>query len=252
MSGAGRWLAPVTPRPSAGLRLLGIPHCGGGAALFRAWPAALPEWIEVWAAHLPGRDERRDDPASHDLAAVADALTEAAASLPLRPLALFGHSLGGLIAFEVARRLQARGTPAAALIVSACAAPQAAPAAGPIHQLADGAFLEAVAAFGGLPPEIVADPEMRAEIVPVLRADFMMCETYRYEPGERLRLPLAVFGGLQDRAVPRSALEGWREQGSGRFALTLLPGDHFYLREESGVCRALGRELGALPGIDRG
>jgi surfactin synthase thioesterase subunit len=240
----GAWITCAVPRRAPELRLFAFAHCGGGTRLFQAWPAALPSTLEVCPVLLPGREARRDEEPLTSVPALVDA---AAAALQPRldvPFVLFGHSLGALLAFELARRMCHAGMPPLALVVSACAAPGTARVARAIHGLPDGELIEAVAEFGGLPEELREDAEVRAEIVPALRADFTAAETYTYRPDAPLALPVIAMGGTADPMVTRPELEAWRTQTARRFSLNLLPGGHFYLTSAQALfLRALTREL---------
>lgn len=240
----GSWLVPVTRRDATRARIVGIAHCGAGASLFRGWARRLPPVFDLWAVQLPGREERAAEPCETSMTTVVDALLDGLERMPAFRTILFGHSLGALVGFELAKRLERAGHAPAALVVSACAAPQLQAARRrPLHGLDDEAFLGAVGDYGGLPDALLADPGMRAAILRPLRADFEMCDAYSYREAAPLRVPIVAFGGKEDRMVTRTDLEAWRAQTSARYTLTLLPGDHFYLQGAELFHRALAREL---------
>ncbi|CAG0927424.1 Linear gramicidin dehydrogenase LgrE [Thermoflexales bacterium] len=149
-----------------------------------------------------------------------------------RPYAFFGHSLGALIAFEIARQLeQSPQSNLIHLFVSAHAAPQIANTDPPIHQLPQADFIRKIADLNGTPDEILHHAEMMELLYPILRADFAINETYSYRPGPALACPISATGGLRDSMVTRPELEAWAEQTHGPFAMRMFPGSHFFLNE---------------------
>src|SRR5215831_10645719 len=231
------------PRPPL-VTLFCLPFAGGGAGVFREWPAGLPAVIEVCPVHLPGREARFGEPAIGDLDALVDALLEGLLSHLVGPFALFGHSMGGLIAFELADRLRGRGVTPAWFFASGVRAPHLRPRPDPRHALPDDEFLAALRQLNGTPPELLENPEIMDLMLPTLRSDFRLVETYRYRPRPPLECPVAAFGGRDDPNVPREDLEAWRRQAAGRFEAHVLPGDHFFLtpsRDE--VLGVIGRRL---------
>lgn len=227
---AGNWVAPIHPRPDARLRLFCLPYAGGDAAVFSAWSAGLPESVEVCPVLLPGRSGRIAEPLLDNMTLLVRALAKGLADWIDRPFALFGHSTGALVAFELARRLEQEGRFPAQLFVSGCGAPQLPPGRPDrIHDLPAADFLERLRALGGMPDAMLANPELRDLFLPILRADFKLSETYRYESGVPLKCPLTAFTGLQDRFVGRQSAEAWRHQTAGAFALYTLPSDHLFL-----------------------
>lgn len=250
MSG-GDWLVCPHPNPHARVRLLGFPHCGGGTGLFRSWSAALPD-VEVTAVLLPGRERRLDEPPFSAMAplvsAAADAL-EGWLAAARTPIVCFGHSMGALVAFELAREWRRRGVrQPATLLVSAAAAPPVDRSQALLHRRDDRALLEAVAdAYGGLERTVIDHPELQATYGGLLRADFAVCETYRYAREAPLDCRIVAFGGREDKVVPSADLEAWRFETTARFALTVLRGGHFYLQtEEERFLQLLARELEAV------
>jgi surfactin synthase thioesterase subunit len=222
------------PKPAAGLRLICVPHAGGGPSTFVPWSRALDESpVEVVAAILPGRESRQAESPPYDLDDVVAALADRLAPLANRPYALFGHSMGALIAFELARRLRDRQSPRpACLFVSGALAPQL-PRVDTRLRFVEGdtAFLNAVAeAFGGGIPRIVLErADLRAGMVTALRADLALSETYAYRPDAPLDCPIVAYGGASDAAVAGERLSAWRDQTTGEFGLRRFDGDHFYL-----------------------
>lgn len=242
---ANPWFAYYRPRPAARVRLFCLPYAGGGAALYRGWQENLPEAVEVVPVQLPGRETRfREAPVTR-LAALADALAHSIAEYGDKPVALFGHSMGALLAFEVARRLhdQHKIDPEY-LFPSGCTPPHKFRTEQPIHRLADREFLRELRRLNGTEPEVFDQPELVELLLPQLRADFAACETYTYQPGPPLRCPVLALGGLNDASTPAEHLRAWREQTAGEFALRLLPGDHFFVRSAAtGLFRTIAQQL---------
>lgn len=227
------WL--VTCRPGTGLRLIGFSYAGGGPSLFRTWTGDLLHDIELCAVHLPGRESRMNEPPVGDLRRVVTELAEAIEPGCDRPLALFGHSIGGLLAFECARELRRRyGINLVHLFVSGCPAPQLRDQER-LCDLPDGDFLERMRRFNGTPREILEHTEMMELMLPTLRADFSLRDTYIHEDEPPLNCPISAFGGMADDAVRTEQLEHWRSHTAAGFQLWLFQGDHFFIRTAQSV-----------------
>lgn len=231
---ADRWVKVFEPRPGAPLRLFCFPYAGGGASIYRLWPRGLPADVEVVGVQPPGRESRWRDEAFRHVAPMADdALASLEAHLD-RPFAFFGHSMGAILAFEVARRLTRRGgvTPEH-LIVSGRPAPTVAEVHPPIHDLPRDEFIAEIRRYSGTPEEVLQNDELMSLLEPVLRADFTVSETYEHDPdGPRLSMPLTVLGGTDDPDVPVESLEPWSEQTSGPFRAHIIQGGHFFVNEQ--------------------
>ncbi|MCA1852371.1 MAG: hypothetical protein LC647_08250 [Beggiatoa sp.] len=146
------------------------------------------------------------------------------------PFAFFGHSMGALIGFELARQLRRQHGPSPVhLFVSGRGAPQIPPPEPPIHALPEPQFIAEVQHFNGTPTEVLQHPELMQLLIPTLRADFAVCETYTYTTDAPIDCSISAFGGLQDRKVSRERLEAWRDQSRASFSLCMFPGDHFFL-----------------------
>ena len=201
--------------------------------MYAPWARTLGDRpIEVAAAALPGRDDRLREPPCADLDLVVDGLVDAIGPLADRPYAFFGHSLGALVAFELARRLRDRGARGPShLFVSGAFAPQIPSDTAPLRFVdGDTAFLEAVAAkYGGVPRIVLEQADLRAALVPALRADLALTETYTYRDAPPLTCPIAAYAGASDPIVSEARLAGWRVQTTGEFSCRLFAGHHFYL-----------------------
>jgi medium-chain acyl-[acyl-carrier-protein] hydrolase len=215
------------------MRLFCLPHAGGGAIGFRAWSAAMPASVQVCPVLLPGREMRRAEPAYADLETLVDAIaTQLQPWLDL-PFAIFGHSMGSLLAFEWVRRLERGGQSMPEwLFLSGRRAPDSPPDGNHLHALPDSQFLEQLTSlYQGIPQEILRDPELMEVFLPILRADISVVESYGYEEDEPLDCPITVFAGTQDASVTWDQLLDWKRQTRQRFAVQLLPGGHFYPQE---------------------
>jgi medium-chain acyl-[acyl-carrier-protein] hydrolase len=229
-SQASRWISPA-PTGRAKYHVFCFAHAGGGASFFRPWAAAMPEGIETCAIQLPGREQRFAEACYNRLDPLLDDLVPALTPWLDRPFALFGHSLGGLIAFELARRL--RDVPLAGIAVSAFRAPHL-PAERALSGLPDAEFVAEIARLGGTPPELLGAPELMEAMLPALRADFALAESYRHEAGARVSVPIVAMGGAADPWIGVDALGGWAAHTGAGFRLRLFRGGHFYLVEERG------------------
>lgn len=244
------WITRSVPQPQAALSLFCFAYAGGSAQMFRNWAAALPTVVEVCPVELPGRGSRwREQPHTELkalVAAMAPALLEFCDG---RPFACFGHSLGGLVSFELARHLrQAYGRTPAHLLISGCKAPQLPVPEPPIHALPEPEFLARIRSYNGTPAAVLENAELMELLLPVLRADFALMETYAYREETPLACPLTVFGGLSDPKVDASALAAWRAQTSEEFSLQLFPGDHFFVHTaQADLLPALARRLRGCP-----
>ena len=240
-SPAGRpspWIAYRSERPGARVRLYCFPFAGGGASSYRGWQAALPDEIEVWPVQPPGREARIQEPAFTAVEPLVEALAGALEDDPGggRPFALFGHSMGSLIAYELARALARQGRPGPAhLFVSAHRAPQQPPPEDPIHGLPEPEFRDRLRRLNGTPEEVLEHPELMELLGPLLRADFALNENYRHGDGRPLACPVTAFGGAGDPDVSPEDLRRWAERTTGPFRLHLFPGDHFFLHHGPGL-----------------
>jgi medium-chain acyl-[acyl-carrier-protein] hydrolase len=224
--------APPT-NSTAKFRLFCFSYSGAGASIFRTWAASLAPHIEVVAVQLPGRETRRKEPLFSSLPALIEALTPALLPDLDRPFMFFGHSVGALISFEVARQLRRTGHLSPShLVVSGRSAPQLPAATRPIHQLPDADFLAELQRYSGTPAIVLENADVMNVFMPILRADLAINETYVYQPEAPFNFPIAAFGGLQDTQVSQSALSAWSEQTSSDFNIELLPGNHFFLKEQ--------------------
>jgi medium-chain acyl-[acyl-carrier-protein] hydrolase len=239
------WLSYYKPNPQAEIRLFCFPYAGGSALIYRKWAGSLPKNVEICPVQLPGRGTRlRDQPFTRLIPMVE---TLAAALLPYldRPFAFFGHSMGAAIAFELARHLRQRYLPEPEhLFVSGRNAPQI-PRTTPLtYHLPDSEFIEEVRRLNGTPQEVLEHPELMQLMLPLLRTDFAVVQTYIHATGEPLSAPITAFGGLLDHDVRREYLEAWSKQTAARFSLRMFPGDHFFLHTSQAlVLKALAQDL---------
>jgi medium-chain acyl-[acyl-carrier-protein] hydrolase len=224
------WLPNVRFNPRAALRLFAFPYAGGSTAIYRNWQKALPDDVDLCPVQLPGRGSRMREESFRRIPALVEALAEALRPHMDRPFAFFGHSMGAVIGFELARRLRENySLEPAHLFVSGRRAPQVPGDRLHTYALPEEEFIAELRRLNGTPGDVLLHAELMQVMLPLLRADFELIQTYEYVPGPPLGCPVSAFGGLHDYDVERGMLEAWREQTEGPFSLHMLPGDHFFL-----------------------
>ena len=223
-----RWLCRK-PIPRAPLRLFCFPYAGGGTMIYQKWTTAFQGFAEVFTAQLAGRERRLHETPFTRLADSIEDIFHPIIPLLNKPFVFFGHSMGALMSFELGRKLaREQGVEPLHLFVSGREAPQCERKEPYTFDLSEEEFVEDVRRLNGTPREILDNAELRQLLLPILRADFAVSQTYEYIPGPPLSCPLTVFGGLQDE-VSRAELEGWREHTTSSFKLRMFPGDHFFV-----------------------
>ena len=238
------WLANWKPNRRASVRLFCFPYAGGGDSIFRSWHQNLPETIEVCPVQLPGRGSRTTESPYTNINQLVQDAGQALTPYIDKPFVLFGHSMGALIAFELARHMRREySAQPVHLFVSGRCSPQT--ISGPLDsKLFDSELPEMLRRNNGTPEEVLENPELMELVAPVLRADVALCNSYVYTSKPPFSFPITAFGGLDDHGVPRHRIEGWREHTTGPFALRMLPGDHFFLNTARlPLLEAISKEL---------
>lgn len=207
-----------------------FPFAGGSATYYAEWKQHFTGRAELVPVQLPGRGARMVEPPATDLLGLADELAAVIADEPTEVL-LFGHSMGAILAFEVARRLTGLGRPARHLFVSGRPAPPIVRPKSPVSDLPRAEFLQMLRDYGAADNAVFEHDDLLDLLLPMLRADFAMIESYRCAPGPRLTCPITAWCGDSDSGVPPEAMQRWSEQSTGPFSLSVLTGGHFFLTE---------------------
>lgn len=225
----GRWLTDPAPRPDASWKLFCFPWSGAGAGVFRAWPDLVGPSIEVRPVVYPGRERRVREALIGSVEELAEGVLPELLDAIDRPYALFGHSLGALVAYSCALELRARGLPPIRVFIAGSAPPGAPPRGPAVHTLNDVDFLRAVADLQDGPDEVLSNPEFAALILPALRADIRAAERYVEEPKPPLHCPITTFAGNSDPAATPKDMLGWQSLAHGELASVELDGDHLFV-----------------------
>lgn len=231
------------------MRLWCLPFVGAGAAIWHPWAAKLESTAEIMAARLPARENRLAESPLTRMTAVIDALVTDIVQFAHDDYALCGHSLGGLVAFELARRLRTLKVPQPkGLVLCATRAPQIPRPESPLHQLTARKFVtEIERRYGAIPKEIREHPEFLVLLLPAMRADMEIYETYRYAPAPKLDVPILALGGSRDRIVSRSDVMGWRIHTTARCETAFFEAGHFFPQDAvDEVVPAVGTFLESL------
>lgn len=245
---ANPWLYYFKPNPKASVRLFCFPYAGGTALVYRPWAQKLPASVEVIAIQMPGRATRMHEPPVSKLTDLVEPIASALAPFLNEPFAFFGHSMGSMVSFEVARFFRREGRPLPGhMFVSGRSAPQLNREHSPLYNLPKDELMAELQGLEGTPREVLEHPELMQLMLPILRADFSICDTYDYKEEAPLPCPITAFGGLQDVDVSRRHLEAWREQTSATFTLRMFPGNHFFIHSnETLLLNLLATQLGRL------
>jgi medium-chain acyl-[acyl-carrier-protein] hydrolase len=225
----GPWVQYARPVVDPRVRLLCFHHAGGAASSYRLWPGLLgPRGIEVWPVQLPGRESRSGEPLQTDLAGLTATLAQLFAPVLDRPYALYGHSAGALVAYAFALHNAASGMRTPRHLFLGAQRPLSHPDPDhPIHRLPTDALLVKLQEFGGMPAEILGEPDLVEMVLRTVRADLQMVETADWSQDRELDCPVSIFGGAADHSVPVEVLPAWRPVTRGLFDVTVLPGGHF-------------------------
>jgi medium-chain acyl-[acyl-carrier-protein] hydrolase len=243
------WIAHRVKDPHARLRLFCFHHAGGAAHVFRTWGEWLPKAVEVCPIQLPGRGTRMGEPLIRKIEPLVEAAVAGIERDLSAPFAFFGHSLGALLAFEIARELRRRALPDPAhLFVAARIGPSVPLKTSPIYHLVDREFVEALRQrYNAIPDEIAREPELLAIMLPILRADLTIHESYQHRAEPPLSCPISAYGGTRDHAVLKRDLEAWAAETTRAFKLHVMEGDHFFIHAKSPTFRStLSEELTAV------
>lgn len=224
-----RWFT-VPQNEQAKVRLFCFPYAGGTNLIYRTWGKALGPSIAVCPAHLPGRERRLTEKPYTSAQTIVEAAAEAIVPYLDRPFAFFGHSMGALISFELARHLRRLNLPKPMhLFLSGRGAPHFGKRERVTYNLPVDEFAEELRQLNGTPREVLEHQELMELMIPLLRADFEVCQTYDYTEEPALDCPITAFGGLYDEAVTSEMVAAWRDQTTSSFRLSMMPGDHFFI-----------------------
>jgi surfactin synthase thioesterase subunit len=228
------WLRRYRPAPAAPIMLVCFPHAGGSAGFYLPLAAALSPAVDVFSVQYPGRQDRLAEPCLDDIGVLADHVVTALRPQVDRPVALFGHSMGALLAFEVARRLAV--DPAVDLVrlfVSGRQAPSIyRDPAKAVHLRDDDGLVAELRLMRATDTQVLDDDDLLGMVLPAIRADYRAVETYRAAPGSVVRCPITALVGVADQYVPVADARRWAEHTTGGFDFREFPGDHFYLVEQ--------------------
>ncbi|MDJ0658838.1 MAG: alpha/beta fold hydrolase [Crocosphaera sp.] len=228
------WLYFPNPNKNALIRLFCFPYAGGGTRIFKNWTDHLSDTIEIAAIRLPGREGRLSEKPFTKMSDLVENMTPNLLPYLDKPFAFFGHSMGALISFEVAHQLLKNyGIQPCHLFASGHPAPQLPDLDPPIHQLPESDFIREINQLNGTPQEVLQDQELMKLLIPILRADFSILETYNYTRKQPLNCPITVFGGLDDPEANETELRAWYQQTNKSFEQYMFPGDHFFIHSAS-------------------
>jgi pyochelin biosynthetic protein PchC len=238
------WIRSYHQASDSAVRLVCFPHAGGSASFFFPVSTALSPSVEVLAVQYPGRQDRRTEPNIDSVPALADAILPAVRPLADRPLAFFGHSMGALLAYEVALRLEQDGAPPLTrLYVSGRRAPSRYRRE-VIHRQGDDGIVAELRRLSGTNSDLLGDPEALEMILPAIKSDYKAVETYEHTPGRSLSCPVLALIGDSDAKVTADEANAWAEHTSGPFEMRTFRGGHFYLVDQSAeVIRLISADL---------
>ncbi|OEV03297.1 hypothetical protein AN216_12135 [Streptomyces oceani] len=214
------------------LTLYCLAHAGGSATPYRLWESFVPRGCRVVPLELPGHGTRLREPLDEDLDQLVAGLLPTVRSADTERFAIFGHSFGSILGFELSRQLCRLGTPPRALLVAGRNSPTGTLSHRPMHELTDDQLITELAHYGGLPAELLAVPELLRAYLPAIRHDLRLTETYTRSPGPAMRVPLTVYAGRRDKLIELPQVFEWAHETTAEFQMSVLSSGHFLLDEE--------------------
>ncbi len=228
-----KWIVIPQPRASAKIILLCFPFAGGSSNSFRPWVPLMPPAVELRAVELPGHGTRLSEPLAQDIKELIEPIARGILPTLDKPFAIFGHSMGALLGFEVALFLQQQFNKVAEhVFLSGHGAPGSPRHEPKIHHLPKPQFIAKIKEYNGTPQEVLEHEELMELMIPILKADFRICEMYQHYSNNKLMAPITAMGGINDPSTFREDLEAWKNFTTGDFKVRLFPGDHFYLLQQ--------------------
>ncbi|MFB7469407.1 thioesterase II family protein [Kitasatospora sp. NPDC056184] len=237
----GAWIRRFQPAEDAAVRLVCLPHAGGAATYYFPVARALAPEIDVLAVQYPGRQDRRSEPVVEDVRALAELITAELRPWCDRPLALFGHSMGALVGYEVARRLQAEGVEPLGLFASGRRAPSTVRDEA-VHRRDDQGIISALRELSGTGDEVLDDEDLLGMVLTAVRGDYKAVETYRADTGPVLGCPIQVLTGDSDEMTSPEENLAWERHTTAECRIEEFPGGHFYLSEQAPAVLASVRD----------
>jgi len=227
------WVICPQPRPQASLRLFCFTYAGGGTTFFRSWGQLFPDSVEICPIRLPGRESRLRETPCTSISQIVSLLMDEMRPFLDKPFAFYGHSMGGIVAYEMARALQSRRLPQPKhLLVSGCRAPHVPDPDPPIYHLSDDEFIPAIGRLNGTPAAVLENKELLALMIPILRADFEAIERYEYQDGPSLSCSITAVSGDADPKAGRDDMLAWGQHTTGKFSHHERAGDHFFIHQD--------------------
>ncbi|MFF1698102.1 thioesterase II family protein [Streptomyces sp. NPDC058257] len=233
VASADLWVRGYHPAPDAERRLVCFPHAGGSASFYFPVSQALSEVADVSALQYPGRQDRHTEKGIDSITELADQAADALRALDdERPLTFFGHSMGAVLAFEVARRFEQDGRGPVHVFASGRRAPSTHRPEN-VHQRDDDGIIAEMRKLSGTDPRVLGDEELLRMVLPAIRSDYTAIETYRAEPGTRIGADVTVLVGDDDPRTSLDEARAWEQHTTGAFDLKVFPGGHFYLTDQA-------------------
>jgi surfactin synthase thioesterase subunit len=226
------WVRRFHPASPDATRLVCFPHAGGSASFYLPFSAKVAPELEVFAIQYPGRQDRRLERRMEDIGELADNIFQALRSMTDRPLAFFGHSMGAILAYEVALRLERDGTVLRHLFASGRRAPSR-QRLERVHEQDEKGVIAELRLLSGTDSSILSDAEMIEMIMPAIKSDYRAIESYRHRPGQELTCPVTALVGDSDPRVSVDDAKAWGDHTAAAFDLRVLPGGHFYLVDQA-------------------
>lgn len=233
------WFSRPQPNNDARMRLFCFPYGGAGSATYDTWPKNLPAFVEVYSVQLPGHGQRYSEQLVTHMPTLVELLTQAILPFIDRSFVFFGHSMGAVICFEVARNLRRKQRQEPQyLFVSGHGAPQIPKPTPWLHEQSDSQFIRELNNLGTA-KDLLNNAELLGLLLPIIRADYQLIEKYVYTGESPLTCPILAFGGTDDKTVSREHLDKWKEQTAIKFGVRMLTGSHFFIHSEESVLLSL-------------